>query len=72
MGIFRSKPVVFIGTLAFLLTIVFSQSAFGAEGSAQSPPKVGKKAPQFEAQGFISKALLGKKNLLLVFYRGFY
>ena len=64
--------MVFIWTLAFLLTVAFFQSAFGAEDSVQSPPKVGEKAPQFEGQGIVSKALLGKKNILLVFYRGFF
>jgi hypothetical protein len=32
--------------------------------------KEGEKAPLFEIQGFRSDSLIGKKNLLLVFYRG--
>ena len=37
---------------------------------AAGPVKVGDKAPQFEIQGFNSEELIGKKNILLVFYRG--
>ena len=33
-------------------------------------PKVGDKAPFFEYGKFSSKNLLGKKNLIMVFYRG--
>jgi len=40
--------------------------ARGADG----PPRQGEKAPFFDIQGFDSRSLIGKKNLLLVFYRG--
>ena len=40
-----------------------------AEGPVH-PPREGEKAPLFEIQGFDSRALIGEKNLLLVFYQG--
>ncbi len=38
--------------------------------AAAGPVGVGEKAPQFDIQGFNSQELMGKKNILLVFYRG--
>lgn len=58
----------------FLLVpvLAFSFSALGSALGASEyvPVKTGDKAPQFVIQGFNSAALVGKKNLLLVFYRG--
>ena len=49
--------------LALLAGSVFAQEA-------ARPPREGEKAPLFDIQGFDSRSLIGKKNLLLVFYRG--
>lgn len=39
-------------------------------GIAPGAPTVGDVAPNFEIQGFDPASFLGKRNLLLVFYRG--
>lgn len=51
-----------------LLPGFFSRAGLAQE--ADRAPREGEKAPAFEIQGFTSGSLLGKKNLLLVFYLG--
>ncbi len=57
------------GDILFLF--VFFGGLLGPSAVSAGPAvRVGEKAPQFEIQGFNSQKLEGKKNLLLVFYRG--
>jgi hypothetical protein len=56
---------------------VFSLSIAAAmllapSGAVAGAVRVGERAPQFEIQGFNSQKLQGKKNILLVFYRGLF
>ncbi len=55
---------------AFILFIFLAAWLAPGAVSAAGPVRVGEKAPQFEIQGFNSQELMGKKNILLVFYRG--
>lgn len=55
---------------AFILFIFLAGWLPSAVFSAPGPARVGGKAPQFAIQGFNSQELMGKKNILLVFYRG--
>ena len=55
---------------AVFLIIFIAAWLVPAAASAAGPVRVGDKAPQFEIQGFNSQKLAGKKNILLVFYRG--
>ena len=59
------------GTILFLFV---SFGGFFSPAAVSAGPAVreGEKAPLFEIQGFNSQKLGGKKNLLLVFYRGFF
>ena len=56
--------------LLFVSALSLSSAAMGA--SEYVPVKEGEKAPVFEIQGFNSSGLIGKENLILVFYRGHY
>ena len=65
----KFRPPGIAGTVLFLF--VFLGSLLGPAAVSAGPAvRVGEKAPQFEIQGFNSQKLEGKKNLLLVFYRG--
>lgn len=65
----KFRRSVIAGTVLFLF--VFFGGLFGPAAVSAGPAvRVGEKAPQFEIQGFNSQKLVGKKNLLLVFYRG--
>jgi len=52
---------------ALALSCLAAAPAAAAEAGA---PKVGEKAPAFAIQGFQLAEARGKKNILLVFYRG--
>lgn len=54
----------------FILFILITFGTGLEVNAASGPIRVGDKAPQFEIQGFNSQDLIGKKNVLLVFYRG--
>jgi hypothetical protein len=56
--------------VAFILFIFLAGYQAPVVFSAAGPVRVGEKAPQFDIQGFNSQELMGKKNILLVFYRG--
>lgn len=56
--------------LALGLALLAGAAPGPAAQEAARPPREGEKAPLFRIQGFDSASLLGKKNLLLVFYRG--
>ncbi len=56
--------------LAFLLMSVMSVDGAAAAPFDENRPKVGDKAHAFEIQGFKLSDLKGKKNLLMIFYRG--
>ncbi len=54
-----------------LFLFVFFGGLLGPAAVSAGPAvREGEKAPLFEIQGFNSQKLGGKKNLLLVFYRG--
>ncbi|MBI3126394.1 MAG: hypothetical protein HYZ11_02175 [Candidatus Tectomicrobia bacterium] len=50
--------------------ILLAAPAVQAPAQEAARLKEGEKAPVFEIQGFSSESLIGKKHLLLVFYRG--
>ena len=56
-----------VTALAFLLICVGSVAAAPYD---ENRPKVGQKARDFEIQGFKLSDLKGRKNLVMVFYRG--
>ena len=60
-----------LGPAAIALAVLFmSVSAVVAAPFDENRPKVGQKAQEFEIQGFKLSDLKGKKNLVMVFYRG--
>jgi len=61
---------VAVAALSFLF--VFTAMLFIPMGADAAAVRVGERAPQFEIQDFNSQKLQGKKNLLLVFYRGLF
>lgn len=61
---------VTVASLSFLFVI--AALAFIPMRADAGAVRVGERAPQFEIQGFNSQKLQGKKNLLLVFYRGLF
>ena len=62
-GTLRMAAIV----LAFLC---MSVSMAAAAPFDENRPKVGDKAHEFEIQGFKLSGLKGKKNLVMIFYRG--
>ena len=56
-----------VAAFAFLLISVGSVAAAPYD---ENRPKVGEEARDFEIQGFKLSELKGRKNLVLVFYRG--
>jgi hypothetical protein len=56
-----------VAALAFLLISVGSVAAAPYD---ENRPKVGEEAREFEIQGFKLSDLKGKKNLVMIFYRG--
>lgn len=57
------------GAAAMMAAFVLTGAAAGAPFD-ENRPKVGEEAREFEIQGFRLSDLKGKKNLLMVFYRG--
>lgn len=56
---------------ALALAFVFVSAGMGgAAPFDENRPKVGEEARDFEIQGFKLSELKGRKNLVLVFYRG--
>ena len=53
-----------------LASVLMSVSVAAAAPFDENRPKVGEEAHEFEIQGFKLSDLKGKKNLVLVFYRG--
>lgn len=56
-----------VTALAFLLVSV---NVTAAAPFDENRPKVGDKAHEFEIQGFKLSDLKGKRNLVMIFYRG--
>ena len=61
-----------VAAAALSLLLVIAATLFTPMGADAGAVRVGERAPQFEIQGFNSQNLQGKKNLLLVFYRGLF
>ena len=67
---FRIHPGGALAALALGLAVFAAPFSHSFAGEAVRLPKEGEKAPLFEIQGFKSESLIGKKNLLLIFYQG--
>lgn len=64
------RPGKALALIALTLALLAGPAPGPFAQEAARPPGEGEKAPLFDIQGFASASLIGKKNLLLVFYRG--
>jgi hypothetical protein len=64
------RPEKTLALAALALALLAGPAPGPLAQEAARLPGVGEKAPPFDIQGFDSASLIGKKSLLLVFYRG--
>lgn len=64
------RAFVLSGLMAAFVLMGAGGGVSAAAPFDENRPKVGDKAHEFEIQGFRLSDLKGKKNLLMVFYRG--
>ena len=63
------KRTLRLAAMAFAF-VLMSVGMAAAASFDENRPKVGDKAHEFEIQGFKLSDLKGKKNLVMIFYRG--